>query len=154
MVATPVLPAATAIGLANTTAAPPLKVAFAAPLLLPMVMVPVPKALATVPMTVPASIVVPPEYALAPDRVRVPTPPMLSAPVVAALAPLNVRLFAATLMSIALLVAAASVNARLVANDAPVYCSVPPPSTRFPAAAVDAPMLLAAPPLARVLTLT
>ena len=60
MVARPVLPEATEIGLAKVNADPPLNVALAEPLVSPMVMVPVPKAFAlVVPLTVPDLIVTP-----------------------------------------------------------------------------------------------
>ena len=55
IVAVPVLPETTEIALVKIPANPPLNVALAEPLVLPMVMVPVPKALAlTVPLSVPA----------------------------------------------------------------------------------------------------
>ena len=69
----PLLPAATVIGLANVPANPPLSVASALPLESPIVIGPVPKALAlVVPETVPALMVRPPEKVLAPERVTVP----------------------------------------------------------------------------------
>ena len=51
------------------------------------------------------------------------------------------------------MVAAVRVKLRSMETLAPVYCSVPPPSTRLAAALVDAPILLLEPPLARVPTL-
>ena len=99
-------------------------------------------------LKVPALIVVTPVYAFAPDNVSVPLPIFVSPPVVAALAPLIVRLVAAVVTSIELVVRLVNVKARLVATVAPVYCSVPPPSTRLAAPAPDWPMLLGLPPLA------
>ena len=82
-----------------------------------------------------------------------PLPAFVNPPVVAALAPLIVRFVAPVVTSIELVVPAVSVYARFVATVPPVYCSVPPPSTRFAATLVDAPILLAAPPLASVFAL-
>ena len=54
-----VLPEATEIALAKVTAPAPFRVALAAPVLSPMVIVPVPKEPATLPLAVPALIVNP-----------------------------------------------------------------------------------------------
>ena len=60
MLAVPVFPAATVIALVCVPAKPPFKVAFDDPEEFPIVIVPVPKAAAVVPLRVPALIVVPP----------------------------------------------------------------------------------------------
>jgi len=83
MVATPVLPEATEIGLANVPTKPPLNVALALPLLSPIVIVPpVPNAKAlVVPLTVPDLIIKPPVKVLAPERTNVPAPFLVIDPV-------------------------------------------------------------------------
>lgn len=60
MVATPVFPDATEIALVKVPARAPFNVALADPLLSPIVIAPVPNAAATVPLSMPDSIVVPP----------------------------------------------------------------------------------------------
>src|SRR5438067_1188973 len=103
--------------------------------------------------SLPAVIVVGPEYELIPVRVRVPAPILLNAPAVVADAPLNVRLVPAVATSIVPVVASVSVNARFELIVVPVYCSVPPLSTRLLGALVDCPTPLAVPPSARIATL-
>ena len=68
-----------------------------------------------------------------------------------AAAPDMVRLFAISMVEV---VAAVSVKARFVEVAAPVYCSVPPPRTRFAATFVAAPRFPATPPLPIVVTLS
>ena len=75
----PVLPLATEIGLVNVPIKPPFKVALKVPLESPMVIVPVPKEAATVPITAPLSIKTPPVNIFAPERVSVPAPALVSA---------------------------------------------------------------------------
>ena len=78
----PLLPEATVIGLANVPSNRPCNVAAALPLVSPIVttLVFAPKALALVwPSTVPALIVNPPVKVLAPLKVRVPVPALVTA---------------------------------------------------------------------------
>ena len=103
-------------------------------------------------LSVPALTVVNPVYEFAPAKVNMPAPSLVSAPLVAAPAPVSVRLLAVT--SIVDVVPVVSVKSRLVEAFAPVYCKVPPPSTRLPAAAVAAPRLPATPPSPMVATLS
>ena len=85
-------------------------------------------------------------------KVSVPAPGLVSAPFAPVPLPVSVRLLAVT--SIADVVPVVSVKSRLVEAFAPVYCKVPPPSTRLVAAAVAAPRLPAAPPSPMVATLS
>ena len=79
---------------------------------------------------------------------------MVSAPVVLALEPDTVRLLAASVTSMVEVLAAVSVKARSVEAEDPVYCSVPPSSTRLAAALEAWPTLPATPPLPMVATLS
>lgn len=72
MIARPELPDATVIGFGKITLPPPIRVALLLPLESPMVIVPLPlppKALATVPSTVPDRIERPPVKVFTPDNV-------------------------------------------------------------------------------------
>lgn len=80
-VAVPLLPEATEMAFVKGPAKPPLKVALALPTASPRVMVFAPKALAlVVPTTVPALMVNPPVNVLAPERVHVPVPALVTVP--------------------------------------------------------------------------
>ena len=82
MVATPVLVEATEIGLANVPPKSLLNVALALPLESPMVIVPVPKALAlVVPETMPDLMITPPSKELFPESTNVPAPSLVIDPV-------------------------------------------------------------------------
>ena len=89
-----------------------------------------------------------------PDSVRVPGPKTVNVPVVAGIAPDTVRVVVLVVTAMAEAVPALIVNARLVEAEVPVYCSVPPPRTRFAAAFVAAPRFPVAPPLPIVATLS
>ena len=101
----------------------------------------------------PAEIVVAPVYRFTPDSVSVPVPSLVSPPVVAVLAPASVRLVAPTVTSIEDVVPGLKVKLRSVEAVAPVYCNVPPPSTKFAAALVAAPRFPTTPPFPIVATL-
>ena len=105
-----------------------------------------PNALFAPNFNVPAFIVVAPVYELVPDNINVPEPILVSAPVVEAAEPVTVNTVAPVLTSIELVVPFVSVKLRSVLAVPPVYCSVPPPSTKFAAALVAAPKFPAAPP--------
>ena len=107
---------------------------------------PVDNALAAPYCNAPALIVVRPVYKFAPDSFSVPVPAFVNAPVVFVLAPVIVSVLAAVATFTVEVVPAVNVKLRSVDAVAPVYSSVPPPSTRFVAALPDAPMLLATPP--------
>ena len=102
--------------------------------------------------SVPSLTVVNPVYPLVPLSVSVPVPIFVKPPVVTAAAPDIVRLF--VVMSRVEVVPAVKVKARSVEASAPVYCSVPPPSTRFVAPLVAAPRFPFTPPLPIVATLS
>jgi hypothetical protein len=86
-VALPELPEATEIALVCVPAKPPLSVVLAEPEESPRVIVPVPKAAAVVPRSVPALTVTPPEKVFAPESVSVPVPSFVMAPVVVPMIP-------------------------------------------------------------------
>lgn len=82
MVATPELSEATEIKLVNVPARPPFNVTSELPSESPIVIVPVPKALALViPLTVPACMTMPPSKELLPLKVSVPAPFLVIEPV-------------------------------------------------------------------------
>ena len=82
-----------------------------------------------------------------------PAPNLVSAPVVAVDAPEIVKLVPLVLMSIEEVVPAVKVKLRSVEAVDPVYCKVPPPSTKLAARLVALPKLPATPPLPIVPTL-
>jgi hypothetical protein len=102
--------------------------------------------------SVPALTVVKPVYKFAPERISVPAPAFVSAPVVLVLAPEIVKVLAVT--SNDEVVAAVNVKFLFVEAVAPVYCSVPPPSTKLLAVVLAAPRFPATPPLPIVPTLS
>ena len=93
-----------------------------------------------------------PVYSFAPLSLSVPVPIFVKPPVVTAAAPDIVRVFA--VMSRVEVVPAVNVKLRVVEALPPVYCSVPPPSTRFEAVFEAAPRFPATPPLRIVATLS
>ena len=102
-------------------------------------------------VNVPALTVSPFKVISLAPKLSVPLPIFVSEPVVAGIAPEIVRVFVVT--SVDDVVAAVNVNALSVPAVAPVYCNVPPPSTKFVAALVAAPRFPATPPLPIVATL-
>ena len=103
-------------------------------------------------LSTPTLIVVTPVYKFVPDNVSMPLPIFVRAPVVLVLAPEIVKLFVVTSMDE--VVPAVNVKFLFVEAVAPVYCNVPPPSTKFPAATAAAPRFPATPPLPIVPTLS
>ena len=112
----------------------------------------VPNACALLILIVPPFMVVPPDQVLAADKVKVPLPYFINLPdVPLPQTAVNVRLFGLT--SILPFSPLVSEKALSVVTDAPVYCNVAAPITRFVAAAAAEPMLLFAPPFAMFDTL-
>ena len=91
---------------------------------------------------------------MVPDNVSVPAPVLVNAPVVFVLAPEIVRFVPPLVTSIVDDVPVVRTKFRLVETVEPVYCNVPPPSVRFAAVVVEAPMSLFTPPFANVPTLS
>jgi hypothetical protein len=85
-------------------------------------------------VSVPALIVSPFKVISVAAKLSVPLPIFVSEPVVAGIAPEIVRVFVVTSMDE--VVPADKVKALFVPAVAPVYCNVPPPSTKFAGAAV------------------
>ena len=90
---------------------------------------------------------------MAPLKVSVPAPVLVSAPVVEALAPEMVKVCPEVATSIVLVVPAVKVKARSVLASLPVYFSVPPPITKLAAELPACPKLPAKPPSPIVATL-
>ena len=91
---------------------------------------------------------------MVPESSSVPAPSLVSEPVVAAAAPESVKVLAALATSMDEVVAAVRVKLRSLDAVAPVYCRVPPLSTRLPAPLVAAPRLPATPPSLMLATLS
>jgi hypothetical protein len=102
-------------------------------------------------LSMPALIVVIPVYKFSPESTNTPSPYFVSAPEALALAPEIVSVLLTT--SIMDVVAAVKVKFLFVEAVTPVYCSVPPLSTKLPAALLAAPRLPAIPPFPIVATL-
>ena len=90
---------------------------------------------------------------MAAESLSVPAPAFVRLPLVAVVAPDIVSVVVDVVTSTVDVLLAVSVELRSVEAVAPVYWSVPPPRTRFAAALLAAPRLLAAPPLPIVATL-